>query len=373
MGLMGMNESLKDPILGEQLRRAREAILLSMSAVAQQLNLPVEQLKNWEGNQARPRLDELETLSRLYKREISYFVRDVPPLPTDRIRYRSLGNDWTINHISLESRFLIVKFDELCRTAYELETLLGKKRHTELRVYLGDTQPRQAAASERQVLTFKTPTSFREKLEQRGVRIFELPIETSEFAGFSYWHDVYGPSILINARDIPGRKNFTLAHEYAHLIFRDSPSACNILPEYPGHLITAEKRANLFAANFLMPEAEILREFQRRSLHSSPTVREIGLLAGKWNVSVQAMGYRLENLQLIPNGYTTEVLSSYQESRFRRRKKGGIPSWQKRLGKAYVTTALEAYKDHRISLGKLAQSLGIPIRKALEVAEHSAR
>lgn len=368
-----MSINLKDPILGEQLRRAREAIILSISTAAQHLNVPVEQLRSWEGNETRPRLDELEAISRFYNREISYFVRDVPPLPADRIRYRSLGHDWTISHISLDSRALIVKFDEMCRTAYELETLLGKKHRAELRFYSTDVQPRQVANSERQALGIESSVSLRERLEQRGVRIFELPIETSEFAGFSYWHDVYGPSVLVNARDVPGRKNFTLAHEYAHLIFNDSPSACNILPEYPGHLIAAERRANLFAVNLLMPEAGILREFQRRNLSNRPTVREIGLLAGKWNVSVQAMGYRLENLQLIPSGYSTEVLSSYREPTFRRRKKGGTPSWQKRLGKSYVITAIEAYTDHRISLGKLAQSLGIPIRRALKVAEHGVK
>jgi Zn-dependent peptidase ImmA (M78 family)/transcriptional regulator with XRE-family HTH domain len=368
-----MDEHLKDPVLGEQLRRAREAIMLSTSEVAEHLNISSEHIKNLESNETRPKLDELDALARLYKREIGYFVRNVPPLPVNRIRYRSLGNDWTISHISLDSRFLIVKFDELCRTAHELETLLGKERHVELSDYSTGVQSKEAAKIERDALGLDSRTPLKEKLEHRGIRIFELPIETSEFAGFSYWHDIYGPSVLINARDLPGRKAFTLAHEYAHLIFRDDPSACNISPEYPGHLIAAEKRANLFAANFLMPEEGVRKEFSRRNFSNQLTIKDIGLLAGKWNVSVQAMGYRLENLELIPKGYTTEILSSYQEPTFRRRRKGAAPSWQKRLGKPYVKTAIEAYKDRCISLGKLAQSLGLPIRRALEVAEHGIK
>jgi len=91
-------------------------------------------------------------------------------------------------------------------------------------------------------------------------------------------------------------------------------------------------------------------------------------MAGSWYVSIQAMGYRLEVLTLINRGYTNELLASYQPQI--RWKPPKAPRWQRRLGKTFVSNALEAYYKGHISLGKLAHSLGIPMRKALEIAEH---
>ncbi|NQX22679.1 ImmA/IrrE family metallo-endopeptidase [Curtobacterium sp. VKM Ac-2852] len=106
-----------------------------------------------------------------------------------------------------------------------------------------------------------------------------------------------GTDIYLNSEHAPVRQRFTTAHELGHYfavedqpggdakVFvhrRDSLSACGTNSE--------EIFANQFAAELLMPEADVQR------LHG------LGLgsieLARRFNVSLDAMNFRLKNLHL---------------------------------------------------------------------------
>jgi len=173
---------------------------------------------------------------------------------------------------------------------------------------------------------------------------------------------------LINGGELLGRRNFTLAHEYAHLLYDHGPSVCDISEgETPG-LAGDERSANIFTIEFLLPAEPLRKDFSRRDLTNRPSMQDIGKIKGKWNVSVQAMLYRLEHLGLIERGYANYLLTSYrpQPPHFR---PGKVPRWQRKLGNVYVSNAIEAYRYGHISLGKLAHSLGLPLRKALDAVK----
>jgi Zn-dependent peptidase ImmA (M78 family) len=103
------------------------------------------------------------------------------------------------------------------------------------------------------------------------------------------------PVILVNAADSPNRKRFTCAHEIGHFVRRsDSPDAYERV-DLRGPLASAgqdpeEIYANAFAACLLMPEAEV-----RRLVKSGKSELE---LAQYFDVSREAMQYRLQNLRL---------------------------------------------------------------------------
>jgi Zn-dependent peptidase ImmA (M78 family) len=202
-------------------------------------------------------------------------------------------------------------------------------------------------------------------LRYKGVRIFGLPVPEDDFSGFSLWHLEYGPSILLNASEPQGRRNFTLAHELAHLLYRHASSLCHIplkLSEVHGNI---EVKANQFAIELLLPETSAIGDFGRRELSRTPSSKELGQMAGKWGVSIQALGYRLENLGLIEWGHT-DTLFELQPPFLRRPR---TPRWEKQLGKEFVGTTFEAYQRGLISTGKLASSLGITVREALKEIE----
>jgi Zn-dependent peptidase ImmA (M78 family)/transcriptional regulator with XRE-family HTH domain len=366
----GLGKSKAHVILGAQLRKARETVGFRPEEVAERLGIQSDEISRWETEQTKPSLRHLECLAELYGREIDYFLKQTPSPPT-QVQFRSITRR-SFKELSEEARFVIAKFDELCRTALELERTLGKIQPVSIEHAPSDQLPADLARKQRNTFRLgeKPVVRLRDDLMQKGVRIFQLVVPPGQFSGFSYWHPEYGPCILINAKETLGRRNFTTAHEYAHLLYGHPPSVCDTSEEGKSVPSEEERLANAFTIEFLLPAAPIAEDFSKRDLSRTPSIQEIGNIAGRWRVSVQAMLYRLEHLGLIEQGHANYLLSSYQPPHPRAPK---IPRWERRLGKTFVSDAVEAYHKGDISLGKLAHCLDMPLRKALDVADTYAK
>ena len=111
--------------------------------------------------------------------------------------------------------------------------------------------------------------------------------------------------IGVNQDHHPNRRRFSIAHEIAHFVlhkgdtyidkgylvhFRDRESGSGTKQE--------EMAANAFAAALLMPAKQVREDFKQQPFDLT---EDAGLerLARKFKVSLQAMTYRLMNLQLI--------------------------------------------------------------------------
>ena len=120
----------------------------------------------------------------------------------------------------------------------------------------------------------------------------------------------YRWAIVVNEENAEVRQRFTIAHELGHLLlhryttphadagykvrFRDQASSAGSVRE--------EVEANQFAAELLMPEDLILSHLVRIGFDfASPetenaTVRELIRVAKKFEVSIQALSFRIANL-----------------------------------------------------------------------------
>jgi len=266
---------------------------------------------------------------------------------------------------------VLAGFDELCRTALEFENLLNKKREVKLPRFEESVRPGAAARSLREEFDVgdRPLSDLREQLESKGVRVFELPVPEDAFSGFSFWHSEYGPCVLLNATELKGRKNFTLAHELAHLLYEHVPVLCSIpikLREVRG---VEEFKANQFAAELLLPETGVARDFRKRGLSPTPSEKELGQMADKWCASIQALGYRIENFGLIVGGHT-DTLFELKPKFFKRSR---TPKWKRQLGTQFVETTLEAYEKGLISAGKVAGGLGITVREAIKEIQQRSK
>jgi Zn-dependent peptidase ImmA (M78 family) len=105
-------------------------------------------------------------------------------------------------------------------------------------------------------------------------------------------------SILVNKSDPPYRKRFTIAHElghhFLHLLsdgeFVDNKVDLFRDTEGGDQSKKTEVQANQFAAALLMPSELVKIEYKKNN--------DISDLAKKFNVSEDAMGYRLQRLRL---------------------------------------------------------------------------
>lgn len=366
---MSVSKTNPSIVIGAQLQKARKLLSLSVQEVAQEIDVRPKDIEDWEKGILRPSLQELEALASLYGREIDYFLRETSNPPT-KIKFRGKPGE-SLRDLSKDTKIVLAKFDELCRAAVEFEALLKKTREVNLATIPARTTARTGAQGIRQQydLEDKPILDLRALLENAGVRIFEIPIPNDELSGFSFWHEKYGPCILVHAKDVKGRRNFTLAHELAHLLYSHGSSACYIPSKISEVHETTELKANRFAVELLLPETGVVDDFKKRNLPRTPSEKQLRPMAIKWGVSIQALGYRLEGLGFVNRGLTNKIIES-RPTYFRRPK---IPTWERRLGKRFVGTSIEAYRKNLISVGKLAHALQIPIRKAMKIAETGVR
>ena len=137
--------------------------------------------------------------------------------------------------------------------------------------------------------------------QREGIRVNNAKFSDENMAGMivKRGEDL---SMLVNFDDPPYRKRFTIAHElghhFLHLIGDGEyvDKEANMFRQQPGEerTMTPERRkeiqANMFAASLLMPEEEVRRYWKER--------RSIEELAKIFNVSEEAMGYRVDSLGL---------------------------------------------------------------------------
>ena len=137
-----------------------------------------------------------------------------------------------------------------------------------------------------------------------------IPIHETEFTD-----DVSGALIregdetviAINTSEPLKRKRFTIAHELGHFYLKHAGTLFidqKVFNRRDGRSELAVDRqeieANAFAAALLMPAHRVM-DAAISSLEKTPHLDQVGLatlLAAKFNVSEQAMGFRLTNLGL---------------------------------------------------------------------------
>ncbi|MFJ9242928.1 ImmA/IrrE family metallo-endopeptidase [Streptomyces sp. NPDC101776] len=102
--------------------------------------------------------------------------------------------------------------------------------------------------------------------------------------------------IMIARTEVPTRQRFTLAHELGHILARDAQDLLTETHLSPGHQKDlTEVRANVFAANFLMPRSEISAAGRENGV----TDEQLTALVVHFQVSPSALAARLGQLGVI--------------------------------------------------------------------------
>jgi Zn-dependent peptidase ImmA (M78 family) len=132
------------------------------------------------------------------------------------------------------------------------------------------------------------------------IKISYAPSE--EYSGILIRKEDGGTLMGINSLENPSRMRFTIAHELGHFLLEKTSVSIDYRSNHPNETKTQqEKKADFFAANLLMPE-NFLREDFKTALQNRPNVfleEDLNKLATRYEVSKEAMKYRLMNLKLL--------------------------------------------------------------------------
>jgi Zn-dependent peptidase ImmA (M78 family) len=124
-----------------------------------------------------------------------------------------------------------------------------------------------------------------EVIEKKGIMIIEIDFESDKFDGITLITKKLQPIIFINSNIPNDRKRFTLSHELGHAIMHLPFELDLDISEKE-----LEREANLFAAEFLMPEIDIRRDLSHLTYSKLSSIKEY------WMTSKISIIYRAHQL-----------------------------------------------------------------------------
>ncbi len=188
-------------------------------------------------------------------------------------------------------------------------------------------------------------------LEARGIVITRLAaVDSERIDAFSA--ALHGrPTIALSGKGNPMRQRFSIAHELGHLLLHPDPA-----PGSPAH----ERQANTFAAELLMPAAEI-----RDRLPAPTDLTALKDTADGYGVSVAALAYRGKDLGVYSEPALRRLIATINRLGWRTHEpvRSSYPGEQPVM----LARALELAETHGLSYARLADRLqiGLPRLRAL--------
>lgn len=407
--------------LGRRLREARENCRLTQEAAAEAVGLSRTALVHIESGKRSLSTLELSDLARLYRRSVVDFFSEedaaggkeedalvaIPRLTKELIGDEAFQRE-------------VFRCVDICRVGVELETLLGKRHPTTppfyqppapRRPFEANEQGEWVAAEERRRLGlgYAAVADMADLINTQGIwasGVLNLP---DDISGMFISHSSIRMAILVNYTHSTERKRFSYAHEYAHAILDRNNRA--IVSRKSNAPELAERRANAFAAAFLMPAAGVewflallekgepsrrhhttydvagdrqIEALERPAPGSQEiTYQDVASLAHHFKVSYQAAVYRLCDLGHIKQAAKAELLEKsplgcrymsvlYREDIFERGVRPQERKPDRELVSQVVRLAIEAYRREEVSEGwlrDLSDKLDVPGEELVELAE----
>lgn len=143
-------------------------------------------------------------------------------------------------------------------------------------------------------------------LEDKGIIISSFDFGTDRVDSRSMLTDDNQPIIFLNRNLLGDRQRFSLAFELGHLIMH---TFCIV-----AHGRDINHEANHFAAEFLMPAKDILKDFK-----DGITLPLLGELKRKWKVSMIALLYRADDLGFLTPNQKRYLVQQFNDQKIRRR------------------------------------------------------
>ena len=368
-----MAKSVKALITPEVLKWAREKrIKLSLEHAARKLKVKREHLAAWENGTASPTITQLKKIANVYKTHVSLFYLPQPPtgfqpLTDYRVLPVSLSIDEEQNY-RLNAN--IVEAFERRETLIELYELLAEPPPQVTLALNENDAPERAAErviaflslNRRQLQSCKDAHAalkfWKQTVEEKGILVCQMSVnphlsvalETGR--GFCIAQKPL-PVIVLNGKDSPYPRIFTLIHELVHIALGQSAiqnTASRARP-HPA-LNPTEVFCNQVAAEVLMPTATLLQEVE-----TLPVGKNLSHMSKRFHVSPDAIMTRLFHLgEISPADYQT-YRKAQREKYQAIPAQAGFARYPNRLlnaaGEHLARTAFRAYHEDKITLAGL--------------------
>jgi Zn-dependent peptidase ImmA (M78 family)/DNA-binding XRE family transcriptional regulator len=266
--------------IGARVRRARETRGLSQVDLAAAIGMSQAAVSNLEAGSRPMKVDELVAITRALGEDVDYFIA-----PT-REQRGPVG-------VTLRAEVADLPLPDFSAAINAFVDEVEDAPLPPARVTVKAMKPNTAA---KEALTkanqLRPPIDVHAVARELGVAVFPRPFPNA-LSALILRHGK-NAFIGVNSHQAPVRQRFSVAHELGHFVLHHADHhfidyADGIEGEAPGYDWEHERAANQFAAELLMPAEMVKKDARTTSLPR---------LARRYDVSQEAMGFRLANLGL---------------------------------------------------------------------------
>jgi len=340
--------------------------------IADKLGYPERVIFSWgiENKDIELPINKVEILAESLKRpSAAFFLLNPPAKFAEPKDFRKLSGD-KIKPYSKETHLAIRKARRLQTVSNDLMKSLGYQTRANIKKYELTTDNSEKTANNERIKSeiseknqilweneSKALNYWRSWIESKNILVFQMRMPIEDARGFSF-SDFEPYIIVVNSSDSVKGRIFSLFHEYAHILLRESV-VCNIESD-SSHDIgirRIERWCNYFAGAFILPENQISGNPEIIDLLKiGQTTKCIKKLSKSFKISEYGVLIRLKNLDYIGdseydnekiriNKETDENLKLKREKEKERERKGGIPletQCYSEKGKRLISLVLES-------------------------------
>jgi len=316
------------------LKWAREAMGFDVPTAAKKLSIKPTLVSDWEQKEQPISIARLRKVANVYKRSLAVFLLpNAPHVATFPPDFRTLDSVKT-DTLSPETRLAIRKAQRNREFFIELlESLNQKYKRADVSFSLEDSPSDLAAKFRKKVgVELKTQFGWDDKaaalkewisvVESLGILVFQMPMPIKELRAFCLRDRSLPLAVVLNTKDDPHGRIFSLLHEVSHLLIKQSDidRLTARKGEAEGHKIV-EWFANSFAGSFLVPEISLLEDRYAKRYLETKSDGDLARLRGLYKVSPEVILRRFLELGRITEKEYREkkILLEQEMDRYRER------------------------------------------------------
>ena len=364
------------------LRWGRETAGIAIEDAARRVQVSPERLASWEeAGDAKPAIGQLRRLADMYRRPLSIFFLPEPPAePALEVHdFRQLPGQ-VAGDLSSVLLLRLRRARERREVALDLLKELDQPPSSFDVSATLENDPEELGGRLREVLGVALETQkrwqqpydalngWRAMIEAAGVLVFQASrIDLAEMRGLSLTEDPL-PVVVVNSKDAPNGRVFTMLHELCHVALRRS-GICEIDESRlrPSEERRIEVFCNHVAGAALVPMRDLLADEVVSEAPGATTWSEQQLkdIARRFSVSKFVVLRRL----LIAGRTTSAFYREKQDEWLRaqgEQSEGAFATPDRRAvaegGKTFVRLVLQSYYQDHITLSDVAKYLDVRLK-----------
>lgn len=323
-----MGKVQKVQINPDVLRWAIEGSGWDTDELSEKTGISNESIRRWKESISGIDVSDLRKISKTIKMPLLALLLPEPPAESALTDYRVVGGK-VRKKLSKETLVVVRRARYVQSSAREMLEMRSEDVRPNVTFRTLEDDPEIVAAKERKALgvEFEKRSSgedidrfvraayqnLRGRIESNNIFVMQAAMDVREARGFTLTGE-HPKVILVNSKDAPRPKFFTLLHEYAHILLK-TDGICltdseNLGKRPSGQAVAIERWCNNFAGGAIMPREKVMEELSRVADHEPRKVTDS--ISRKFCVSKAAAAMRMFNL-LDKDPRRKEYIEYYEE------------------------------------------------------------